>query len=151
MSKFIVTGTGNLTKDATLKEVVFGTEKRMSVSVSVAANNSVRKQGGGFENEPVYVNVEHLFSIEAKTPGMLKKGATVSFSGVLHRQEWAGQDGSTKTRDVIKADFIEYIATAPKGESSAQAGTSANTNSAPAKKADEKVPEIDVSEDEIPF
>lgn len=143
--KFIVTGTGNLTKDATLREIN-GQDGKKSIGVefSLAANNSVFKNGA-WKDEPVFINVKYVASVDAKTPAKLLKGSTVFFSGVLHRETWTGQDGSEKARDVVRAESVEIIsAKAPTGETAKPA-------EAPASKPAPAPKPTPAPEDEIPF
>lgn len=148
--KLIVTGTGNLTKDATLRDIN-GQDGRKSVGVefSIAANNSVFKNGE-WKDEPVFVNVKYVASAEAKTPAKLLKGTTVSISGVLHRETWVGQDGAEKARDVVRADHVEIIsAKAPASENAAKPEQKTPSPKPEVKK--EEAPTTEISEDEIPF
>ena len=151
MGKFVVSGTGNLTKDAVLRDIVSQDgRKSVGVEISVAANNSVFKNGE-WKDEPVFVNVKYIATVEAKTPAKLLKGTTVSFYGVLTRETWTGQDGSEKARDVVKADHVEIIS-AKKETGSTETASEQKPAAQPAQKpAAQPAPEKEISEDEIPF
>lgn len=91
---------GNLVSDAEFN----GVACRFAVAVS-----SNTKNGDEFENYPNYVDCEIYGNFGEAMVEKLVKGTKVVVDGELHQDRWTADDGSTRSKLVVRVHNIERM------------------------------------------
>ena len=160
---------GNLTKDIELKYLPSGSAVATS---SVATSHKYKSASGEQKDEVCFLD----FTIFGKTAEVanqyLKKGSKVLLEGRLVFEQWTAQDGSTRSRHSLRVDAMKMLDSkgaseytgenhsySPQGsynqptgqydEPSSPASYGGMNQAKP--RVEQRIPEIDIDEDEIPF
>ena len=141
MSLNRVTLTGNLTRDAELKQTAGG----MAIVKMRLAVNDRRKNPstGQWEDQPNYVDVTMFGTRAEAVSRFLSKGKQVAVEGKLRWHEWEGQGGEKRSAIEVVADDLELLGGR---ESSGSSGSSSGGSRAAA-----PAPADDLDGDDIPF
>ena len=149
---------GNLTKDIELKYLPSGSAVATS---SVATSHKYKSASGEQKDEVCFLDF-NIFGRSAEIANQyLRKGSKVLLEGRLVFEQWTAQDGSTRSRHSLRVDTMKMLDS--KGaetnntynpehqpdSSSSTAESNHNYQSSPS--MNQKVPEIDLNIDEIPF
>src|SRR3989344_5351279 len=135
---------GNLTRDPELRMLPSG---KPVVSFGVATNRIWKDQQGNQQKEAEFHNVV-VFGRQAEIANQyLAKGRSVFIEGRLRTSSWNAQDGAKRSRTEIIAERVQF-GPGPGGPSGQDAESDiAVTASDSAQK--EKLPEIEINEEEI--
>jgi single-strand DNA-binding protein len=132
--------TGNLTKDAELKQTAGG---MAIVKIRLAVNDRRKNAASGqWEDSPNFIDVVIFGSRGEALSRFLSKGKQIAVEGKLRWSEWESQTGDKRSKVEVVADDIELLGGRGEG-----GGTSAPR--AVASAAPESVDEFDG--EDIPF
>jgi single-strand DNA-binding protein len=135
-----VTLTGNLTRDAELRQTQGGMAiVKMRVAVNDRRKNSTT---GQWEDSPNYIDVTMFGSRGEAVSRYLTKGKAIGVDGKLRWHEWEAEGGTKRSAIEVIADDIELLG----GRGDAPAATV----DVAAQLADDSVPDAPEGED-IPF
>lgn len=142
---------GNLTREVELKYLPSGSAVS---TIGLASGRKYKKQDGSQGEEVCFIDVK-LFGRTAEVANQyLKKGSQVLIEGRLNLETWSDQNGSKRSKHTITAESMQMLG---------RSNTSSNTlnyddSSMPISRdkdsnniSSNKMPEIDIDEDEIPF
>jgi single-strand DNA-binding protein len=130
--------TGNLTKDAELKQTSGGMAiVKMRLAVNDRRKNS---QTGQWEDSPNFVDVTMFGARGEAVSRFLSKGKQIAVEGKLRWSEWESQAGDKRSKIEVVADDIELLG----GRGDAAPGPA---RPAPAFEA----PQDDIGGEDIPF
>ncbi len=165
---------GNLTRDIELRYLPSGS----AISKSAIATSYKYKSTTGEQKDEVCYLDFNIFGRSAEIANQyLKKGSKVLLEGRLVFEQWTAQDGSTRSRHSLRVDAMKMLDTKQSNvghdnyaseqedhsynnESYPQQQRNPNVqqnnrqqynNSGSAPKIEQRIPEIDIDEDEIPF
>ena len=161
---------GNLTRDIELKYLPTGS----AIAKSAIATSYKYKSTTGEQKDEVCFLDFNIFGRSAEVANQyLKKGSKVLLEGRLVFEQWTAQDGSTRSRHSLRVDTMKMLDT--KGDSGfageAQGYNPQGSYNQPANiqydeptsqdsyggmnqakpRVEQRIPEIDIDEDEIPF
>jgi single-strand DNA-binding protein len=129
--------TGNLTRDAELKQTAGGALVKMRIAV-----NDRRKVGDQWTDVANFIDV-NMFGTRAESVSrFLTKGKQVGIDGRIRMDEWTTEDGQKRSKLEVYADNIELLGSRGEG-----AGPRPVTESS---FVDEAGPDVPDGED-IPF
>lgn len=159
---------GNLTRDIELRYLTNGS----AVAKGAIATSYKYKTATGEQKDEVCFLDFNIFGRSAEVANQyLKKGSKVLLEGRLVLEQWTAQDGSTRSKHSLRVESMKMMDS--KGSSSPvdseysemeapmqpqrvapQMQNSYNSepsNYAPSRGGVEKIPEIDINDDEVPF
>lgn len=133
--------TGNLTKDAELKQTPGG---MAIVKIRLAVNDRRKNaQTGQWEDMPNYVDVTMFGSRGEAVSRFLGKGKQIAVEGKLRWREWESQSGEKRSALEVVADDIELLG--GRGDANGGGGAARSVSPAPAAPGD------DFDGEDIPF
>ena len=152
---------GRLTRDVELRYLPSGSSV---AGFALATSRSWRdKNSGEQKEETMFIDIS-VFGRSAEIANQyLRKGNRVLVEGRLVLEQWQDQNGQNRSKHKIVADSVNFMETKAEAQSS---GVGGNTNPNPAAEnrsnpsstpsntppvKEEKIPEIDVDDDDIPF
>ena len=161
---------GNLTRDIELRYLPSGS----AIAKSAVATSYKYKSSTGEQKDEVCFLDFNIFGRSAEVANQyLKKGSKVLLEGRLVFEQWTAQDGSTRSRHSLRVDTMKMLDA--KGDSmnvgDNQGYNPQGSYSQPAQhtqfdepsydsyggmnqakpRVEQRIPEIDIDEDEIPF
>lgn len=161
---------GNLTRDIELRYLPSGS----AIAKSAIATSYKYKSSTGEQKDEVCFLDFNIFGRSAEVANQyLKKGSKVLLEGRLVFEQWTAQDGSTRSRHSLRVDTMKMLDSKsdsmnagdnqgynPQGsynqpvsnqynEPSSQDSYGGMNQAKP--KVEQRIPEIDIDEDEIPF
>ena len=161
---------GNLTRDIELRYLPSGS----AIAKSAIATSFKFKSSTGEQKDEVCFLDFNIFGRSAEVANQyLKKGSKVLLEGRLVFEQWTAQDGSTRSRHSLRVDTMKMLDA--KGESmnvgDNQGYNPQGSYNQPASnqydeptsqdsyggmnqakpRVEQRIPEIDIDEDEIPF
>ena len=161
---------GNLTRDIELRYLPSGS----AIAKSAVATSYKYKSSTGEQKDEVCFLDFNIFGRSAEVANQyLKKGSKVLLEGRLVFEQWTAQDGSTRSRHSLRVDAMKMLDS--KGDSGMagdnQGYNPQGTYNQPASnqydeptsqdsyggmnqakpRVEQRIPEIDIDEDEIPF
>ena len=103
MSINVVCLSGNVTRDAELRQVGSGT----CLEFSVAVNDRRKNQSGEWEDVPNYFDCCMWGKRAEAVAGMVTKGKQVMLEGRLHWRQWDAKDGTRRSKvEVTVAEIV---------------------------------------------
>lgn len=161
---------GNLTRDV---EVKYTSSGMAIATIGLASNRKFKSQTGEQKDETLFVDVT-FFGRQAEIVNQyLRKGSKILVEGRLKLDMWTAQDGTKRSKHSVTAESMTMLdskgstpSSAPMGDGGygQQGGTSydnppsqpsysqpAPTSTQPTQPKANTIPEIDISDDEIPF
>ena len=162
---------GNLNRDIKLRYLPSGS----AIAKSAIATSYKYKSATGEQKDEVCFLDFNIFGRSAEVANQyLKKGSKVLLEGRLVFEQWTAQDGSTRSRHSLRVDAMKMLDSkgasdmtgdtqgyTPQGAYNSPASISYDepshdsyggmNNSQPKQKIEQRIPEIDIDEDEIPF
>jgi single-strand DNA-binding protein len=158
---------GNLTRDI---EVRYTQGGGAIANTAIATSRKFKSQTGEQKEEVMFIDITFFGRTAEIANQYLKKGSKVLVEGRLTFQQWVAQDGSKRSKHTIAIENLQMLG----GRDDVSAGqnyTSTNEYSqpstpsqnyssnsytepqhnAPTQPYKQEIPEIDISEDEIPF
>ncbi len=153
---------GRLTRDPELRYLPSGTAV---ATFGIATSRSwTDKNTNEKKEEVMFIDVTSFARSAEIVNQYLKKGNKVLVEGRLVLEKWTDQNGQNRSKHTVRADTVQFM------ESKAEAQNSANSygNNKPnnysnkntqyqqndnysSKPQEEKIPEIDIDDEEIPF
>ena len=163
---------GNLTRDIELRYLPSGTAVSKS---AIATSYKYKSQTGEQKEEVCFLDI-NFFGRSAEIANQyLKKGSKVLVEGRLVFEQWTAQDGSARTRHSLRVDEMKMLDSKSSNQDGQYSQNQNNQNSykqndafgndynqnsynnnyggtsKPAPKYEQRVPEINIEDDEIPF
>ena len=149
---------GNLTRDIELRYLPSGSAVGKS---AIATSYKYKSQSGEQKDEVCFLDF-NLFGRSAEVANQyLRKGSKVLLEGRLVFEQWTAQDGSSRSRHSLRVEAMKMLDSKSSGEnntynpqdqpSAYSANAESNHDYTPSASMGNKIPEIDISEDEIPF
>jgi len=166
---------GNLTRDL---EVRYSQSGSAIGSTGLATNRKWKSQMGEQKEEVMFIDITFFGRTAEVANQYLRKGSRVLVEGRLSLQQWTAQDGSKRSKHEVIVENMQMLGSRDDsmgGSSSAgydnnySSGGSTNQmpqqpqqnysnnnhsepqHNAPTQQVKQQIPEIDISEDEIPF
>lgn len=155
---------GNLTRDVEVRYTQGGSAIGKT---GIATNRKFKSQTGEQKEEVMFIDLTFFGRTAEIANQYLRKGSKVLVDGRLTLEQWTAQDGSKRSKHSITVENLQMLGgrddtastggynNAPAGESYGQSTPSHDAPSQPQSKpqseASSNIPEIDISEDEIPF
>ena len=150
---------GNLTRDIELRYLTNGS----AVAKGAIATSYKYKTATGEQKDEVCFLDFNIFGRSAEVANQyLKKGSKVLLEGRLVLEQWTAQDGSTRSKHSLRVESMKMM----DSKSSSQGFQDDNDDYQPPKASQnsynepsnyaskggiEKIPEIDINDDEVPF
>ncbi|GGD41855.1 single-stranded DNA-binding protein [Malaciobacter pacificus] len=162
---------GNLTRDIELRYLPSGS----AVAKSAIATSYKFKTSTGEQKDEVCFLDFNIFGRSAEVANQyLRKGSKVLLEGRLVFEQWTAQDGSNRNRHSLRVDTMKMLDSksdsAMGGDNQgynpqvgsynqpsnqytppSNNGGMSNQQAAPKQNFEQRIPEIDIDEDEIPF
>jgi len=154
---------GNLTRDIELRYLPSGA----AIAKSAIATSYKYKTSSGEQKDEVCFLDFNIFGRSAEVANQyLRKGSKVLLEGRLVLEQWTAQDGTNRSKHSLRVDTMKMLDTKSDSSHSHQNSESDSSHSHQNSESDsshshqnfqyqahtqEKVPEIDINEDEIPF
>ena len=158
---------GNLTRDIEIRYTQSGSAIG---STAIATSRKFKSATGEQKEEVLFIDLTFFGRTAEIANQYLRKGSKVLVDGRLKLDQWTAQDGSKRSKHTVTVENLQMLGSrddaaqagggygAPAGdynapsaptESYSQPAAPAATQSAP--EPTPNIPEIDISEDEIPF
>ncbi len=155
---------GNLTRDIELRYLPSGS----AIAKSAIATSYKYKSATGEQKDEVCFLDFNIFGRSAEVANQyLKKGSKVLLEGRLVFEQWTAQDGSARSRHSLRVDTMKMLDSKSSDSSFSDNhsyGSQHTQYDEPTSfdnsyggmnqqkpKVEQKIPEIDIDEDEIPF
>ena len=149
---------GNLTKEIELKYLASGSAVAKG---SIATSHKYKKQDGSMAEEVCFLDF-NIFGRSAEVAYQyLKKGSKVLLEGRLILEQWTAQDGTARSKHSLRVEAMKMLDSKPSGEQQDYRGNgyqeqgyqaeSNTTRQNPPIVYENRIPEIDIDEEEIPF
>ena len=149
---------GNLTRDIELRYLPSGS----AIAKSAVATSFKYKSSTGESKDEVCFLDFNIFGRSAEIANQyLRKGSKVLLEGRLVFEQWTAQDGSTRSRHSLRVDTMKMLDSKgaetnntynPEHQPESSSSTSeSNHNYESSGSMDERIPEIDIDQDECPF
>jgi single-strand DNA-binding protein len=156
---------GNLARDIEIRYTQGGSAIGKT---AIATSRRYKSQTGEQKEEVMFIDLTFFGRTAEIANQYLRKGSKVLVDGRLTLEQWTAQDGSKRSRHTVTVENLQmlgsrdeantessYQNTAP-ADNYAQPEQSYNAPSKPQRVPQEQqsnhtIPEIDISEDEIPF
>jgi len=143
---------GNLTRDIELR---FAGNNLAVAKTAIATSKKSRGQDGQQKEEVMFIDITAFGRTAEVMNQYLKKGSKVLLEGRLVFEQWTAQDGSNRSKHALRVDTMKMLDSKSDSSHSHQNSGSdsspSHQNSHYQEPAQEKVPEIDIDDDEIPF
>lgn len=143
---------GNLTKDIELRYLPSGGAVAKS---SIATTYKYKSATGEQKDEVCFLDFTIFGKIAEVANQYLHKGSKVLLEGRLVFEQWTAQDGTNRSRHILRVDEMKMLDSKPtqqeehRGNSYQEQRYQAENNRQ--RREQNKIPEIEISEDEIPF
>lgn len=156
---------GNLTRDVEVRYTQGGSAIG---NTAIATSRKFKSQTGEQKEEVLFIDITFFGRTAEIANQYLRKGSKVLVDGRLKLDQWTAQDGSKRSKHSVTVENLQMLGSrdeaqggynnAPAGDSYAQNTPSYDTPSQPQsapqpqqQQSNHSIPEIDISEDEIPF
>jgi single-strand DNA-binding protein len=167
---------GNLTRDI---EVRYSQSGSAIANSAIATSRKFKSQMGEQKEEVMFVDITFFGRTAEIANQYLRKGSKVLVEGRLTFQQWVAQDGSKRSKHSVTVENLQMLGSRDDammgggntgGGAMIDNGYSSNANqinppqqnysnnsynepqhNAPTQQTKQQIPEIDISEDEIPF
>ena len=134
---------GTMTRDVDLKYLPSGTA---AGSFAIAVNQDYKNQAGQKVEKTSFFDIKVIGKQAETINSYFKKGSRIGITGSLEQETWSAQDGSNRSRIIIKLESFSFI------------DKKADNQSQGHKKQENRLltnepPEIDIQDEdsEIPF
>jgi len=156
---------GNLTREIELKYLPSGAAVAKS---AIATSHKYKTQTGEQKDEVCFLDFD-MFGRSAEVANQyLKKGSKVLLEGRLVLQQWTAQDGSKRSKHSLRVDTMKMMDSKADSERLNQGGYGQDMGQQPQGQYQQqpqnnynntqnqvqepqRIPEINIEEDEIPF
>ena len=138
---------GNLSRDIELRYLPSGSAVAKS---AIATSYKYKSASGEQKDEVCFLEFTIFGKVGEVANQYLKKGSKVLLEGRLVFEQWTAQDGSTRSKHTLRVDEMKMLDSKDKTSNHEQ------TNSYQPKQQPEvvyenRIPEIDIDDSEIPF
>ena len=144
---------GNLTRDIELKYLAAGSAVAKS---SIATSYKYKSANGEQKDEVCFLDFTIFGRIAEIANQYLKKGSKVLLEGRLVFEQWTAQDGSSRSRHILRVEEMKMLDSKQnnnqddyRGNGYQEQGYQSESNNR--RREQNKLPEIDIDESEIPF
>lgn len=131
---------GRLTADPNYKITPNGTAL---CTFTIANNRKYKKQSGELVTETNFLNCTTWGKLSDFSRNYLKKGMQVVIEGRIRQNSWQSEEGKTQSSINVIVNNIQILT--PKSTSTVE------TNQTQKEEIPSEIPEIDTTEDDIPF
>lgn len=132
---------GNLTKEIELKYLASGSAVAKS---SIATTHKYKSKSGEQKEEVCFLEFT-IFGRGAEIANQyLKKGSKVLLEGRLIFEQWNAQDGTNRSKHSLRVDEMKMLDSKPSDNQGQKPQQQNNYQ-------EQNIPEIDISDDTIPF
>lgn len=146
---------GNLTRDIELRYLPSGSAIAKS---AIATSYKYKSTTGEAKDEVCFLDF-NIFGRSAEVANQyLKKGSKVLLEGRLVFEQWTAQDGSTRSRHSLRVDTMKLLDSKNTETNNSNSNTNYNEQNnynnnshTGGRPPAQRIPEIDIDEDEIPF
>lgn len=152
---------GRLTRDPELRYLPNGTAV---ATFGIATSRTwTDKNTSEKKEEVMFIDVTTFARSAEIVNQYLKKGNKVLVEGRLILDRWTDQNGQNRSKHTVRADTVQFMETRSEAQNSASsyqapaqsggynAPNQYNQPSSSSKPQEEKIPEIDIDDEEIPF
>ncbi|MGC9352137.1 MAG: single-stranded DNA-binding protein [Sulfurovum sp.] len=158
---------GNLTRDVEVRYTQGGSAIG---NTAIATSRKFKSQTGEQKEEVLFIDITFFGRTAEIANQYLRKGSKVLVDGRLKLDQWTAQDGSKRSKHSVTVENLQMLGSrdeaqggynnAPSSDSYAQKAPSYDAPSQPQsapqpqqkqQESNHTIPEIDISENEIPF
>jgi len=159
---------GNLTRDVEVRYTPGGTAVG---NTGLAVNRRFKSATGEQKEETMFIDITFFGRTAEIANQYLRKGSKVLVDGRLKLDQWTAQDGSKRSKHTVTVENLQMLGSRDENaamggntygggqpqssgyDAPAQSGYSQPAPAAPQSQPEQSpsIPEIDISEDEIPF
>jgi single-strand DNA-binding protein len=149
---------GNLTRDCELRYTQSGTA---ICATAIATNKKFKNQAGEQKEEVCFVDITFFGRTAEVANQYLGKGRKVLIEGRLKFEQWTDQNGGKRSKHTVTVDNMQMLGSRDDNQSGGdgytqqpQQQSSYNNSQQPQqikRPEGDKMQEVDVDEDELPF
>lgn len=153
---------GNLTRDIEIRYTQGGAAIG---STGIAVSRKFKSQTGEMKEETTFVDLTFFGRTAEIANQYLHKGSKVLVDGRLKLDQWTAQDGTKRSKHSVIVENLQMIGSRDDMQTNSgynsqeteefydapMASTARKPQAAPRQEPISSIPEIDISEDEIPF
>lgn len=139
---------GNLTKDIELRYLPSGSAVAKS---SIATSYKYKSATGEQKEEVCFLDFTIFGKIAEVANQYLHKGSKVLLEGRLVFEQWTAQDGTNRSRHILRVDEMKMLDSKQNNNQEDYRGNGYQEQGYQAESNNQKLPEIDIDESEIPF
>lgn len=143
-----INGVFRLSKDVELKYLPSGSSL---ASLSLVNSTKYKTQSGEQKEESCFIDSVVFGKLAEVANQYLSKGSQVFVTGELKQDTWQDQNGNNRSKHSIKIDSFEMIGSRQEKQPNNNVQNSYNQNPPIVNETDIKIPEIDISDEQIPF
>lgn len=135
---------GRLTKEIELKYAVSGTE--------IAKTSIVWSEKNGDKEEICFIDLVAFGKTAITLKNYFKKGSRVEGLFKLQQETWTANDGSNRSRhSLVLEKIMEFIDKKDDNQEAQRPQHEENNYNQSKLRVEQRIPEIDIDEDSIPF
>lgn len=138
---------GTMVRDLELKYLPSGTAVG---SFAIAVNQDYKNQAGQKVEKTSFFDVKVVGKQSETINQYFHKGSRIGITGSLEQETWSAQDGTNRSRVIIKLENFSFIDRKSDNQNSQGQNNQKQQRQQPTQR-NEYVPEIDVDSSEIPF
>lgn len=138
---------GTMVRDLELKYLPSGTAVG---SFAIAANQDYKNQAGQKVEKTSFFDVKVIGKQSETINQYFHKGSRIGITGSLEQETWSAQDGTNRSRVIIKLENFSFIDRKSDNQNSQGQNNQKQQRQQPTQR-NEYVPEIDIDDSEVPF
>ena len=142
---------GRLTRDIELRYLPSGAAIAKS---SIATSHSYKTQDGQKKEESCFLDF-NIFGRTAEVANQyIRKGSKVLLEGRLILEQWPAQDGTNRSKHTLRVDNMTMLDSKADSQASGSQSSQSqgyNYNSSQNQMQEQRIPDINIEEEEIPF
>lgn len=138
---------GTMVRDLELKYLPSGTAVG---SFAIAVNQDYKNQAGQKVEKTSFFDVKVIGKQSETINQYFHKGSRIGITGSLEQETWSAQDGTNRSRVIIKLENFSFIDRKSDNQNSQGQNNQKQQRQQPTQR-NEYVPEIDIDDSEVPF
>lgn len=138
---------GTMVRDLELKYLPSGTAVG---SFAIAVNQDYKNQAGQKVEKTSFFDVKVVGKQAETINQYFHKGSRIGITGSLEQETWSAQDGTNRSRVIIKLENFSFIDRKSDNQNSQGQNNQKQQRQQPTQR-NEYVPEFDVDDESIPF
>ena len=138
---------GTMVRDLELKYLQSGTAVG---SFAIAVNQDYKNQQGQKVEKTSFFDVKVVGKQSETINQYFHKGSRIGITGSLEQETWSAQDGTNRSRVIIKLENFSFIDRKSDNQNSQGQNNQKQQRQQPTQR-NEYVPEFDVDDESIPF